>query len=379
MADRPLRVLNVVGARPNLIKMAPLMAAYRRAGGFEPILVHTGQHYDDALSGRFFRDLDIPPPDVSLGIGGGSHAVQTAEIMKAFEPVVLERRPDAVVVVGDVNSTLACSLVAAKLRVPLVHVEAGLRSGDRSMPEEINRVLTDAVSDLLFCTEQAGVDNLLREGIDAGAIHLVGNLMVDTLLAHRARFERSSILAVLGAEHGRYGVLTLHRPSNVDDPVVLAGILEALGCIQAELPLVVPAHPRLRAALSRPAAARAVAAMERLRVIDPLGYLDFLKLVSAARVVLTDSGGLQEETTMLGVPCLTLRENTERPVTLQAGANRLAGAAAAGIVAAFRAAPPLSRRPPPAPPWWDGRSAERIAAILREKLCPGARLRTTAP
>ena len=201
--------------------------------------------------------------------------------------------------------------------------------------------------------------------------------MVDTLLAHRARFERSSILAALGAEPGRYGVLTLHRPSNVDDPAVLAGILEALGRIQAELPLVVPAHPRLRAALSRPAAARAVAAMERLRVIEPLGYLDFLKLVSAARVVLTDSGGVQEETTVLGVPCLTLRENTERPVTLEAGANRLAGAAAAGIVAAFRDAPP-PHRPSVAPPWWDGRSAERVAAILREKLRPGARVRATA-
>ena len=378
MADRPLRILNVVGARPNLVKIAPLLTAYRRAGGFEPILVHTGQHYDDALSGRFFRDLDIPPPDASLGVGGGSHAVQTAEIMKAFEPVVLERRPDAVLVVGDVNSTLACGLVAAKLGVPLVHVEAGLRSGDRGMPEEINRVLTDAVSDLLFCTEQAAVDNLLREGIDAGAIHLVGNLVIDALLAHRARFERSSILAALGAAPGGYGLVTLHRPSNVDDPAVLARILEALGRIQAELPLVVPAHPRLRAALARPAAARAVAAMERLRVIEPLGYLDFLKLVSAARVVLTDSGGVQEETTVLGVPCLTLRDNTERPVTLQAGANRLAGTTAAGIVDAFRAAPP-PRRSPPAPPWWDGRSAGRIAAVLRDKLRPGARVRAAAP
>ena len=371
MADPPLRILNVVGARPNLVKIAPLMAAYRRAGDFAPILAHTGQHYDDALSGRFFRDLDIPPPDVSLGVGGGSHAVQTAEIMKAFEPVVLDSRPDAVVVVGDVNSTLACSLVAAKLGVPLAHVEAGLRSRDRTMPEEINRVLIDAASDLFFCTEQDAVDNLLGEGAAPSAVHLVGNLVVDTLLAHRARFERSSIVSALGAAPGAYGVLTLHRPSNVDDPAVLARILDAISRIQAELPLVAPAHPRLRAALARPAAARAVAAMRRLRVVEPLGYLDFLKLVGDARIVLTDSGGVQEETTVLGVPCLTLRENTERPVTLRVGTNRLAGTAAAGIVAAFRAAPP-PRRPAPAPPSWDGRSAGRIAAILREKLRPGA-------
>lgn len=364
MGERPLRILNVVGTRPNFVKIAALMESYRRAPGVTPILVHTGQHYDDALSGRFFSELNIPPPDVNLGVGGGSHAVQTAEIMKAFEPVVHAQQADAVLVVGDVNSTLACALVAAKIGIPLLHVEAGLRSGDRTMPEEINRVLTDAISDLLFCTEQAAVDNLAREGIDPARVHLVGNLMADTLLAHRSRVERSSILTDLGLTRGAYGVLTLHRPSNVDRPRVLGEILAALGQIQRELPLVVPAHPRLRDALARPDAARAVAAMDSLRVVQPLGYLDFVKLVSAARIVLTDSGGIQEETTVLGVPCLTLRDNTERPVTIQLGTNRLVGTAAVGIVAGFHAQPSQKS----APPYWDGRSADRIVAILSENL-----------
>ena len=355
--------MNVVGARPNFVKIAPLMAAYRRFEAIAPVLVHTGQHHDDAMSGRFFRDLDIPVPDVDLGIRGGSHAVQTAEIMKAFESVLLDRRPDVVLVVGDVNSTLACALVAAKLRVPLAHVEAGLRSRDRAMPEEINRVVTDAVSDLLFCTEAAAVQNLEREGTDPGAVFLVGNLMVDALLAHRRRARRSVILARLGLDPRRYAVLTLHRPSNVDEPAALGEILAALAQIQAEMPVVAPAHPRLRRALARPEAARTVAGMRRLRIVEPLGYLDFLRLMDDARVVLTDSGGVQEETTVLGVPCLTLRENTERPATIEMGTNRLAGTAAADIVAAFRAPPP---RPGRVPPLWDGRSAERIAAVLND-------------
>ena len=371
MGSRGLRILNVVGARPNLVKMAPLLAAYRTHDAIEPILVHTGQHDGDAMSGRFFRELDIPLPDVNLHVGGGSHAVQTAEIMKAFETVVLDRRPAAVLVVGDVNSTVACALVAAKLHVPLVHVEAGLRSGDRTMPEEINRVVTDAVSDLLFCTEQAAVDNLAREGIAADSVFLVGNLLVDTLLAQRRRAGRSAILAQLGLAPQAYAVLTLHRPSNVDAPAALEEILAAVAQIQTHTPVVAPAHPRLRQALARPGAAKICAALERLVVIEPLGYLDFLALIGAARVVLTDSGGVQEETTMLGVPCLTLRENTERPVTLQMGTNRLAGTAASGIVAAFDAAASQqwSGRPPPL---WDGRSAGRIAAILAAKLAPAA-------
>lgn len=357
----------MVGARPNFMKIAPLMAAQRRSAAIEPRLVHTGQHYDERMSRRFFHDLGIPAPDVDLEVGSGSHAAQTAQIMTSFETVVLAERPDAVLVVGDVNSTLACGLVAAKLGIPLAHVEAGLRSGDRSMPEEINRVLTDAISALLFCTEQAGVENLAREGVDPATVFLVGNVMVDTLLDHRARCAASPILETLGLAARAYAVLTLHRPSNVDRREVLAGLLDAVAEIQAELPVVLPLHPRLRTALGRLGLDRKVAALRRLRVTEPLGYLDFLRLMRDARLVLTDSGGIQEETTILRVPCLTLRENTERPVTVEMGTNRVVGTTPAGVVAAFRAT--LSR--PPAggvPPLWDGRSAERIVAILARRL-----------
>ena len=364
--------MNVVGARPNFVKIASLMAAYRRAGTIDPVLVHTGQHHGEAMSDSFFRDLGIPEPDVRLPAPEGprSHAVQTAEVMVGFERVVPEYRPDAVLVVGDVDSTLACGLVAAKLRIPLAHVEAGLRSGDRAMPEEINRVVTDAVSDLLFCTEQAAVENLAREGIDAGRVFLVGNVMVDTLLDHRKRAGASQVLETLGLTPRSYAVLTLHRPSNVDDRQVLAGILDALDRIQAELPVVAPLHPRLRTALARSGLDRRLAAMGRFMPIDPLGYVDFLKLTSDARIVLTDSGGIQEETTILRVPCLTLRENTERPVTIEAGTNRLVGTAAARIVDAFDDAM-SAPRPSRAPPLWDGRSADRIVAILTERLRAG--------
>ena len=262
--------------------------------------------------------------------------MQTAEIMRAFEPVVLEQRPDAVLVVGDVNSTIACGLVAVKLGVRLVHVEAGLRSFDREMPEEINRVLTDAISDLLFCTEQSGVDNLRREGIADAKIHLVGNVMIDTLLRHRERAEASRVLETLGLAPGGYAVLTLHRPSNVDDPAVLAKLLDVLEVIVADQPLVFPVHPRTRQKLEQFGLAARVAAQPALRLVDPVGYLDFLKLMAHARVVLTDSGGIQEETTILGVPCLTLRENTERPVTVELGTNRLVGQQPDRILAAYR-------------------------------------------
>ena len=369
MSGSRVRVLNVVGARPNFVKIAPLMAACRHTGAVEPMLVHTGQHHGEAMSDSFFRDLGIPEPDIRLPTPEGprSHAVRTAEVMVGFERVVLDHRPDAVLVVGDVDSTLACGLVAAKLCIPLAHVEAGLRSGDRSMPEEINRVVTDAVSDLLFCTEQAAVENLAREGIDAGRIFLVGNVMVDTLLDHRERAGASRVLETLGLEPRAYAVLTLHRPSNVDDRPVLAGILDALERIQAELPVVTPLHPRLRTALARSGLDRRLASMDRLMPIGPLGYIDFLKLMDDARIVLTDSGGIQEETTILGVPCLTLRENTERPVTIEAGTNRLVGTAPEPIVAAFHEAV-SGPRPSRTPPLWDGRSADRIAAVLAGKL-----------
>ena len=369
MSSNRIRILNVVGTRPNFMKIAPLMAAYSRIDSMEPLLLHTGQHYDATMSDLFFRDLGIPEPDINLGVGSESHAVQTAEIMKAFEGVVLEERPDAVLVVGDVNSTIACGLVAVKLGIPLVHVEAGLRSRDRTMPEEINRLLTDAISDLLFCTEQAGVDNLAREGVDTSKVFLVGNVMVDTLHAQRERAKASPVLQKLGLTAREYAVLTLHRPSNVDDRVVLTNILDALEEIQAELPVVLPMHPRLRDVVVRLGLQEQFAAMSRLQVTDPLGYLDFLKLMSEARIVLTDSGGIQEETTILKVPCLTLRENTERPVTVEVGTNRLVGMEAEGILTAFRET--MSRRvSSEVPPLWDGKSSDRIVAILSEKLGP---------
>ena len=373
MSGDRIRILNVVGARPNFMKIAPVMAAYSRVRSIEPVLVHTGQHRGDAMSDSFFRDLDIPEPDVKLPAAEASprsHAVQTADVMVAFERVVLEHRPDAVLVVGDVDSTLACGLVAAKLCIPLVHVEAGLRSGDRAMPEEINRVVTDAVSELLFCTEQAAVDNLAREGIDAGRVFLVGNVMADTLLGHRERAGTSRVVEILGLAPREYALLTLHRPSNVNDRTVLAGILDAIERISAEMRVVAPLHPRLRAALAGFGLNRRLGALAGLMPIDPLGYTDFLRLMSDARVVLTDSGGIQEETTILQVPCLTLRENTERPVTIDLGTNRLAGTSPDRILAAFHEAVSEGKKTSRSPPLWDGRSAGRIVAILAEKLRP---------
>jgi UDP-N-acetylglucosamine 2-epimerase (non-hydrolysing) len=361
-----VKIVNVVGARPNLMKIAPLLDAYRAAPEIESLLVHTGQHYDANMSDLFFRQLGIPEPELNLGVGSASHAVQTAEIMRAFEPIVEQHRPDAVLVVGDVNSTIACGLVAVKLGVRLVHVEAGLRSFDREMPEEINRVLTDAISDLLFCTEQSGVDNLRREGIAPEKIHLVGNVMIDTLVRHRERAEQSRVLDELGLHDRQYAVLTLHRPSNVDDPVVLAKLLDVIEVVLADQPLVFPVHPRTRQKLVQFGLAARVAAQPELRLVDPLGYLDFLKLVAHARVVLTDSGGIQEETTILGVPCLTLRENTERPVTVELGTNRLVGQQPERILGAYREVMGAQVRHGQTPPLWDGGAAGRIVAVLRE-------------
>ncbi len=370
MRDRPWRVVHVVGARPNFIKMAPLLAACRAASSIEPLLVHTGQHYDDAMSRSFFRDLDIPQPEIELGVGPGSHARQTAGIMTAFEESLagLSRRPDAVLVVGDVNSTVACGLVAAKLGVPLVHVEAGLRSRDRSMPEEINRIVTDAISDLLFCTEQAGVDNLLREGVDSDRVFMVGNLLVDALLRYRPRWAASPILDTQGLGARRYAVLTLHRPANVDDPQMLARLLDAIERISRDLPVVLPAHPRLRQAFERFGVDDRVAGMRGVRVTRPLGYLDFVKLMAEALVCLTDSGGVQEEATVLGVPCLTLRENTERPVTVETGVNRIVGRDPDRIVEGYLEAASMPRPRPCAPRFWDGRAAERIVSVLEARL-----------
>ncbi len=363
-----MKILNIVGARPNLMKIAPLMDVFTAAADVEPLLVHTGQHYDANMSDLFFRQLGIPEPDLNLGVGSGSHAVQTAQVMTAFEPVVLEHEPDAVLVVGDVNSTIACGLVAVKLGVKLVHVEAGLRSFDRDMPEEINRVLTDAISDLLFCTEPAGVENLRREGVPDERVHMVGNVMIDTLLRHRERAERSTVLDDLGLPVGGYAVLTLHRPSNVDDPRVLERLLDVLEVVQQDGPIVFPAHPRTKVALERFGFADRVASLGGLRMVEPVGYLDFLKLMASARVVLTDSGGIQEETTILGVPCLTLRENTERPITAELGTNRIVGQDPERILAAYRELRDAGAAAGQVPPLWDGRAAERILQILRKAL-----------
>jgi len=363
-----MKIVNVVGARPNFMKIAPLMAAYDQHASIEPLLVHTGQHYDAAMSELFFRQLGIPEPDINLEVGSASHAAQTAEIMKAFEPVMLEHRPDVVLVVGDVNSTIACGLVAVKLGARLVHVEAGLRSRDREMPEEINRVLTDAISDLLFCTEQSGLDNLLAEGVPQDRVFLVGNVMIDTLLKNRAQAERSTVLDQLGLASQAYAPLTLHRPSNVDDPETFGRILDALEVIQRDLPVIFPVHPRTRAVLKQSPLGSRVEAMSGLRLIDPLGFLDFLKLMSEARLVLTDSGGIQEETTILGVPCLTLRENTERPITIELGSNQLVGTDTQAILEAYRSVTSGEASTGQQPPLWDGKAAERIVEIILREL-----------
>jgi UDP-N-acetylglucosamine 2-epimerase (non-hydrolysing) len=362
-----MEILNVVGARPNFMKIAPLMAEYRRRANIHALLVHTGQHYDDQMSQLFFSELGIPVPDINLEVGSGSHAVQTAEVMKRFEPVLLHYQPDVIVVVGDINSTLACVLVAAKLGIKTAHVEAGLRSFDRSMPEEINRVLTDAISDVLFCTEQSGVDNLLREGIPQEKVHLVGNVMIDTLLKNRAKAQESTILDRLALDGSRYALLTLHRPANVDDPQVFEHILDAVEVILKDMPVVFPVHPRTRKALDSTGVGRRVDCMAGLRLVEPLGYLDFLRLMTAAAVVLTDSGGIQEETTILNVPCLTLRDNTERPATVACGSNRIVGRDPQRIIAAYKDATNADGKRYQTPPLWDGQAARRIVEILAHK------------
>ena len=359
-----LRILSIVGARPNLVKIAPLMREMKRHTEIEPILIHTGQHYDEKLSGLFFRQMGIPKPNMNLEVGSGSHAWQTAEILKRIEPVLLEHMPDLVLVVGDVNSTIAVSLAAAKIGIPISHVEAGLRSFDRSMPEEINRLLTDALADYLFVTEEAGIENLLREGRPRERMYLVGNVMVDALRQFLPLAEKSRIGADLGIVNGcgymPFALLTLHRPSNVDSPAVLGRLLEAVSAVAAEVPVIFAVHPRtqekLKAAGSRECPG--------LRMIPPVGYLEFLCLMNHARLVLTDSGGIQEETTALGVPCLTLRENTERPSTVLQGSNQVVGTDPETIIAAARTILASRRQTSSIPPLWDGHAAKRIVEIL---------------
>src|SRR6267142_2352669 len=357
-----MKVINIVGARPNFMKVAPIVEAMkRRTSEFAPLLVHTGQHYDPQMSDTFFRDLALPKPDVHLEVGSSSHAVQTAAVMQRFEPVVLSENPDWVIVVGDVNSTLACALVCAKLGIKVDHVEAGLRSRDRTMPEEINRRLTDQIADLLFTPSEDAGENLRAEGIPPERIRFVGNIMIDSLLKHLPRAEESTVINDLELSERQYAVLTLHRPSNVDDSKVFARILEALEKISKRLPIVFPVHPRTRRTITELGLSQRVAGMHGLCLIEPLGYVDFLRLSSKARLVLTDSGGLQEETTVLGIPCVTLRETTERPITVEMGTNVVAGTDPQNIIGAAFAALDRSRLEyHKVPPLWDGHTAERI-------------------
>lgn len=360
------KLVHVVGARPNFMKVAPIWRAVARHGALGQRLVHTGQHYDATMSGVFFQDLGLPAPDIHLGAGSGSHAEQTAKVMIELEKVLLEERPDLVSVVGDVNSTVAAALVAAKMRIPVAHVEAGLRSRDRTMPEEINRLVTDALADLLLTPSPDADQNLLDEGVAPSRIYFVGNVMIDSLLAAKGQAARLPVLADLGLVPGGYAVCTLHRPSNVDEPGTLRGLLQALGELSAKLPVVFPAHPRTRRALSGSGLLELAQSFPGLRMVDPLGYLEFLALTSQARLILTDSGGLQEESTALGVPCLTLRENTERPITVTVGSNLVVGTNPRRIVEEAARVLAGEGKRGQVPEKWDGKAGERIAQIYAE-------------
>jgi UDP-N-acetylglucosamine 2-epimerase (non-hydrolysing) len=368
-------VVSVVGTRPNLMKTAPVVAQLaRRPDHFSHVLVHTGQHYDYEMSRVFFEDLAVPEPDHFLGVGSGSHAQQTARVIERLEPVLLDAEPDVVLVPGDVNSTLAAALTAAKLHIPVGHIEAGLRSFDRSMPEEINRTVADSVSELLFIHSPEARDNLLREGARPEAIHHVGNTMIDTLAAMRGAAERLEVPAAHGLQEDNYLLVTLHRPALVDGPL-LADALEQLSRLSAQLPVVFPAHPRTRKAME---ALGLGPAGERFRLLEPLGYLEFLGLLDGAAGVLTDSGGIQEESTFLGVPCFTMRDNTERPVTIEMGTNQLLGLAPERIAELPALIAAARRRPHRVPPLWDGHAAARIADVLapgvtRDGAAAGAR------
>jgi len=364
-----MRVAVVVGARPNFMKAAPLIREFRARGRFETLLVHTGQHYDENMSRVFFDDLGLPSPDIHLGVGSGTHAAQTAKIMVAFEDVVAREKPDLIIVVGDVNSTLACSIVGAKLLVPVAHVEAGLRSFDLTMPEEINRMVTDILSRYCFTTSPEAATNLAREGVGPERIFFVGNIMIDSLLSYIDAAERSSVLDTLGVAPGSYVLVTLHRPSNVDDPAVFGGIVAALAELSEALPVVFPVHPRTRKMIESSGGAGELP--HGLRLIEPLGYLDFIKAERHARIVVTDSGGIQEETTVLGVPCMTIRDNTERPITIEVGTNRLVGREPTRLLAVARE---ILGGPAPVrgiPPLWDGKTAGRIADVLERAFGAG--------
>ncbi len=361
----PLKVISVVGARPNFMKVAPVHSAFLEAG-FDALLVHTGQHYDEKMSQVFFDQLGMPRPDVNLHVGSGSHAVQTARVMEAFEKVVQAEQPDVVLVAGDVNSTIACALVSTKLGVKVAHLEAGLRSYDRAMPEEINRVLTDQISDVLLTPSADGDENLAKEGIESSRVVRVGNAMIDSLLTHLEHARSLNFLESHALESRGYGLLTLHRPSNVDVKEVLEPLLEALCECAKRLPIVFPAHPRTRKQLTAFGLWEKVENTQQLKVVEPLGYLEFLALQSDAKVVMTDSGGIQEETTALGVPCLTIRENTERPITITEGTNTLVGVNPENLLKAFDDIMENGGKTGQVPEFWDGKTAQRVVKAIRE-------------
>lgn len=371
------KVLLVAGARPNFIKIAPLMKAFEAHKEiFNVLLVHTGQHYDFQLSEIFFKDLNIPKPDICLNVGSASHAVQTAQIMSAFEKVILDEKPDWVVVVGDVNSTVACTLVAAKMHVKIAHVEAGLRSFDRTMPEEINRIVTDSIADHLFVSEESGVENLKNEGIASTKIHFVGNVMIDTLLSNMEKINKSDILGRLGLKpeaqteneklNRLYSVLTLHRPSNVDSPETLSEIYDIVETISRSIGIVYPVHPRTKKMMESHDFLSKFQKITNLKMVEPIGYIDFVKLVKESKFVLTDSGGIQEETTMLNIPCLTMRDNTERPVTIKKGTNCLVGRNKSKIKRCVGSIMNDTYKKGKIPKLWDGNTATLIVNSLRE-------------
>lgn len=366
MKSKKKKILIIAGARPNFPKIAPLMKEFKKhKARFNVKLVHTGQHYDFQMSDVFFKDLDISKPDIHLNIGSGSHAAQTAKIMIAFETVVLKEKPDLVMVVGDVNSTVACSLVASKLNIKVAHVEAGLRSFDRTMPEELNRIVTDSLSDYLFVTEESGVDNLKKDGISKNKIHFVGNVMIDTLLGSMPKINKSKILTAYSLKPKAYAVLTMHRPSNVDSKESLAEIYNILKEITAKIKIVYPIHPRTKKMIDQRGFLKRFNKLDNLIMTGPQGYIDFIRLVKDSRFVLTDSGGIQEESTVLGVPCLTMRENTERPITIKIGTNYLLGRNRGKIVRCVNSIMANKMKKCRIPEFWDGKTAQRIVKLLK--------------